>query len=690
MSRMRPIDGVGRLSPRLRVALAEEGIPHVGVSVRLRLVAELLGVACVQAPSGWIRSWLRPDSGEAERAALVALARCWLWLPRGAKEAWVGLAGAVAPGVLDEASRDDRWWARAGAAMAIAEGRCFAACGALLELTSDEDERVAEAAERALWRLAAHAEAWPAGAGAGSGRISARVGRVVRRSRRPLEGETRALHAALYACIDGFERHRRRGPFVAAAACLSPAWWWGAPRSALGEWVRDGDSATHLVTRSVVKRSPEPVLGARAVEWLVFSHLAGACLDRLSGRAGPEERGLVFARSHLLLHPGRARRLGLVERAELPSAEETRALPVEALRGTPRWVSSLSLRRGSPEGALRGILGSGDVHARLALVACGPRSVLASLCFDEDSRVATSAALRWSSVGARRGGAEHRRADLRHAMQLKRHAHGAVRRIGAREVERLDPWAGGAASVGIARLALHDDRTGTLERIQAGLRDGSTPARLSAIRLARALRVEGEVELDLLAAAAEQHGDFGNDSEGARVVSAVASALGGAASASSREALLRLSGHTHPRVRANALEALARLARRGAAQREASERGGETQSLLHEFKGDGHHRVRGAAIRWLLDGSAASGVTREAVRGLTAMLEDDRWEHRRAGLWAAQRVARGRGPRPSSPASVVSRVRLVASGDPEALLRRRARHVLHSLGYEREGTGLGV
>ncbi|HRQ73124.1 MAG TPA: hypothetical protein PLU35_08860, partial [Phycisphaerales bacterium] len=124
------------------------------------------------------------------------------------------------------------------------------------------------------------------------------------------------------------------------------------------------------------------------------------------------------------------------------------------------------------------------------------------------------------------------------------------------------------------------------------------------------------------------------------------------------------------RLRANAVEALARRMRR--------ERTGFSESMpvaceqvsLVEFKADGHHRVRANALRAML----AFGDSHAAAGELVGMLRDERPGHRLAAVWLASRALTidGRTSVGRRWTELASHVVRMARGERDERVRRRA------------------
>ena len=126
-----------------------------------------------------------------------------------------------------------------------------------------------------------------------------------------------------------------------------------------------------------------------------------------------------------------------------------------------------------------------------------------------------------------------------------------------------------------------------------------------------------------------------------------------------------LRRHAYGRVRANAVEAVARRARVGPGRR---------ADALIEHKNDVHHRVRACAIRGMFHRGRmfgeAVGMLMEpaAAEALGAMLCDERPMHRVAGVWLADRMLGSGVGQPD----LAGRIADMARSDPDEGARTRA------------------
>jgi hypothetical protein len=153
-------------------------------------------------------------------------------------------------------------------------------------------------------------------------------------------------------------------------------------------------------------------------------------------------------------------------------------------------------------------------------------------------------------------------------------------------------------------------------------------------------------------------------------------ALGDLDDAESGLLLDRCLAAVHPRVRANAADAVTRRGKRA-----GSLPAPQTHRLLLGLCADESHRPRASAARALLATSGKPGPRSTATRDtgeqtLLAMLEDTRPMHRAAGLWLAERAASRVAPLPEVVDAVASLARAAAGETESARARRTAQRLI--------------
>jgi HEAT repeat protein len=196
------------------------------------------------------------------------------------------------------------------------------------------------------------------------------------------------------------------------------------------------------------------------------------------------------------------------------------------------------------------------------------------------------------------------------------------------------------------------------------------PRRIDAIMIARYLGLTPEFEADLRRIV--QESAQSQDEAAARAASCAVSALTDITSANAVEALLECLDHRDDRVRANAVEALARKAQHTHAEGKPTP---TLHAVLAELKLDESHRVRANAIRAMI--RTAEGESSESpARALSAMLSDDRPMHRVAGLWVVDRAIVSGQANAIGDSSIQIALALdtLAKGDVEPKVRDRAAH----------------
>jgi hypothetical protein len=413
-------------------------------------------------------------------------------------------------------------------------------------------------------------------------------------------------HRDAFACLE------RLGPF------------WSARVRA---WVRDADEATLLQLRSAIRRARDAKALARAVAWAGLPGAAPGALAALGEARHPARVARALEAAHLLLAPDRRAALERDPRAgAIAGAAPVDATTPPAVRaGRLRWLRVAA--PGEAQLACESAVLDADPRVRLAGATTLARRArraggVIDFAFDSECAVARSATL---ALLDRTDEAAHTAVAA-----LARSPHAAVRRIAtptpARRWERLLDLR--------ARLAESPDLA--LADLRGRIATAPAPACIEAIHLARRLRVLDRLEADLLDAGACDDG---------RVAATAVQALGALWTAPARAGVAAALAHRDPRVRANALEAIARRDPVAAAVARA----------LH----DDHARTRANAIRARLSGRSDDA----AVDHLESMLCDDRPEHRRSALWVAERLVVRR---------VAPRVQSLAMREADPIVRRRA------------------
>lgn len=676
------------------------------------IASELLELALPPEPAriqAWIERRIRPlfqrwspDRPRLEDDALRALAHAWARLPEDARAAARAIGAGHWSRVLMDAPTAPSPGEREGVAMLAADVGDAQLLTLVEPMLADPEGAVARAAEKALLALAI---------AAGNPDDSRAMERDLEAP--PMNAERRELAAherervveVIASAAGAYSTHRRRGVLHAAALLLDASR--RAPGSPLGRWLREGDEESRHAFRGLLRWSKSALLRARAWELLARDDFASAAMDRLTRAGVPQEHDRVLALGHLTLRPARVRRvrslggrgLALPPRAIVPELcpEARRWLPrFSALHNNPSH--NLSQTAGDaakrPEHRAEGsipqahamlepLLVDPDPIVRHAAARHGPASLVEDLLFDHDPRVARAAFSRWSRVGRAR---DHSSAPT--LRRLARSPHPALRTQALAELLARE-----TDDSPVNRLAAREELLAHPETLLADIRlrlAGDVHADLlSTVLLIRRLELVPRFTHELARVAANA-GHAGHEPMAARAIATAAAALAQAPGLESREALRVCLSAPEPRIRANAVEALAR-------QSKASpERPGE---WIRELKNDPHHRVRANSIRGMIQGAPLRGtpavpsqieptptpaVIDDALEALASMLSDDRPEHRLAAAWAASRLLPGRGRARLGPrwSEMVARVGELARFEDSPRVRRRAEWCVSRLAVE--------
>lgn len=493
----------------------------------------------------------------------------------------------------------------------------------------------------------------------------------------PVPEDRPLLFRAIADACMAFETHRRRGPLLAAMILLDRA----AVRerdSVLSSWFGRLDHPSHAALRGALRWCRLPIAGVRAWEWLSREDLAPSAVDRLSRISSVVEHDAIHSRAPLALRPRRAKRLAEVDLPREPSGRTQSAehlipargmiplLSPAARRGLPRITAML---RGSPKSRLpllEPLLADPDPIARHALVRNLPLRSLADLCLDADQRVARSAYLSWSHAAhlsdSRQASAtpEHQR----FVGLLTRSPHESIRSMAAGEHAELNADSTHSLAGRLKlRQRLKRDRESVISYLASQILSSDANTRQQTIMLVRRLDLSQRLERELTACALSGV-DADANSPIARSAASAVAALSDLASDPSGRAIAACLKSRDARLRANAVEAIARRSRR---------RPLATLALPDEYIADAHHRVRGNAVRAQITTADATTAIRTS-EGLMRMLSDDREMHRAAGAWAAGGVLRasGRERLGDKYPVVLARVCEMAQYDESPAVRRRA------------------
>jgi len=562
-----------------------------------------------------------------------------------------------------------------------------------------------------------------------------------------------------------------RGALLASLVWLDLAWiaGWMSSSGAMGRTSAILTNRAHACLPELagfVRTSRTPVARLRACQWLgqpdLPSVVLHACANRLSVSHGTLDHEALLQSAHLALRPQRAMSLrrvvvrgarraaraslvgstvasanapsskapSLPERSAMPRQGELHLLSPTARRMLPTWARSIAIDAPTREAALAPLLLDEDATVRLSLIRRGVASLTHDLIFDPNRAVARSALLAALNDEDARAATTRRRAtisslppasatdltsrvpstpaststtNLASALRsLHRSPHAALSAATAREEralgDALDDTPRGRL-LALRRFA--EDRAGSISQIRE-LLSSAHPARLAtALRLTRLLQAWNDVEEPLLQLAIRT---WATD---ARIAATAVALLGHVASPTAQRVLTSCLAHSDARVRANAVDALARHcpSQPSSQLSPAPSPPPPNQSLprpsipitshplaapLAQLKADPHHRVRASAIRACVLGAFADArdmttepkhqlLARAALswrEDLRAMLAADAPQHRLAGVWLASRTlpmfTHAPDPVRAAHAELSQRILELANFDDDPRVRRRA------------------
>ena len=476
----------------------------------------------------------------------------------------------------------------------------------------------------------------------------------------------RAAQAAVAEGVANYDRHKRREALTCALDLLARPAAIRAGRACFYSFLWAEDHAAQLTMRSVIRRERTPDMGARSWLWLSFRAFQAACADRLGGIDSTGELADVMAFGHLLANPDRRGALETFARDGRKTGKGFFGiddLVMEAIVGPGA--------KHAPAFAMFGLSGGGEDLASLVadhrplvryqlVRTLGPDAsrtlvnseTLADLCFDAHPRVAASSLLHLSSPAVRDRKSRARVGVL--CSRLTRSPHHEVRAIASLSLARDEAWLLNAPSSRLlARRLAKLDRTGLVQQLRERLAPTSdVDQRINTILLAQRLGLAAEIQPLLIEIVqSPHHGGTVQPQPWAgqgelRVAATAVSTLARLDSPEADNVVFGALRHPDARVRANAVDALARRASRTAA---TADPGRIPLEQIIELKNDEHHRVRASAIRaemLVLASGNISGIGPGAganpqirlPQAVLPMLSDPRPMHRVAGLWLAERL----------------------------------------------------
>mgnify|MGYP003662972133 FL=1 len=718
-----PITIAAKLPARQRIAALGEALLVAPPQERQDIALMLIEMASFQdahnrtSPStsaaGPIELFTRlPSRWRARHAgeAMLAIARCWSVLPDPMKSLAAGLgrdrwlqAARTIAGDTDHRARLS--------ACTLAHDTADPGLGTVVAtLLGDEHQSVRKAADKAMMRMTmVMLDHLPdALLGDDLARIAATP-----RVRLPADQGVMALERCILlgAIADGawsFATHRCRSPLLSALLVMDRAVATPMEREISDRMRRllsERNHPSHAPLRTVLRRTPCPILRLRSFRWLTITPIASAALDRLAIAESIEEHEIVLNKAHLAIRPRRAAQLVSLKQPThkatqpnhssggfgslsapkpgvLPDRKATAQLSEYARRGLIAMSSLVTIDPQTKRDLLEPGLADPSPLLRLATCEACPPMDLPDFMYDAEPAIARRAGLNWSSVGhvapkPTSPAGQHR---LQTARVNARSPHAWVRRIANEEADRLtiiNPAS--PASRAQARRLYKLDPVAFVRTIRDYLANPNT--RGDALMLIRIMGIEHRFELDLISIL--QTTQALQDSARDRATAVMA--LGAIDSNTARYVLSEALSDRDDRIRSNAVESVEFSA-----------------GQLLELKGDAHHRVRASAIRRLISGrvtetsASPSSITMETKQthaggqALLEMLHDDRPMHRLAATWAAQRTLTGHARELMGSAwkPLVSEVESLASDprDPQIQIRaqRCIQRIVHDLDHQRQ------
>ena len=486
------------------------------------------------------------------------------------------------------------------------------------------------------------------------------------RSHNQNEDPFEQLDRAVAAAVDRYPTHRRPEVLLAAALLERKA------GPALAKFFRDDDHPSHFAIRGVLKNFDDTSVAGPALDWLSHDRLAPQMLDRLASISRTPNLAAVLREVQLVCLPSvrnRLRRLNSRYPCSVPSEIAVREFDAQQQVDLISWLQAIKMRLPDRVQSFGDALLFRSVAARLsalrALMSMNQPeadAMVESFCFDEEesiARIATRHCIRRRGAGT---GALLER--------LLNSPHPSVRSLAVENqgIEDIDRWwsvweeiransADGAEELEgawsfrllgtlvlrfrlAARSFLVNRRDEFFMSVRRRLLNHDQETKESALQLVRMFNLAADVELELLAVAAD------SDS---RLISTVMILFGEIRSEASLAAILAGLQHPNSRVRSNAVEAL---------QHRGDIRAEDYRASLRLYVSSDENRLRANAAK-------AIGVidAEESDRQIKIMLKDPRPMHRMSALWVAERVGR---------LECAREVANLAKNDDFELVRKRA------------------
>ncbi len=435
-----------------------------------------------------------------------------------------------------------------------------------------------------------------------------------------------ALDDAVADAMESWRHHRQSDVLLAGAALTI------RPGPRMRAILSEEDHPASFAMRSVVERTDEPIVRRHMLRWLMHEPLNRQVMRWLHRVEGEEQFADVLSEGWLLLLPRVRRALPRVDRGGhfLPQPREAARLPEAVQRELPALPGLLGLSSQRRVEFLRDLRSIPSAVARIKAVVelggfTGAEALATAAEFVGDEH-ASVAGLACATILQRTGGdiSETSNAPMLKSLErspLLRVAGRARHRLAARSVEAFFArWTAldDDARAALAAKLLASDRKSFIETLAHLAQDHDVETAGHAIALARRLRLVPAIEAQLLQCAQREEG---------RVASAAAKALADGERPERLDVLCDVLEHTDRRVRANAVEALAAISRRG------EHRFSPTRAApwLAQLAGHDENRLRGNALLALLRSRHAQGHEQ-----LRIMLHDDRPLHRATAIWVAR------------------------------------------------------
>jgi len=470
---------------------------------------------------------------------------------------------------------------------------------------------------------------------------------------------TKRIDESIAEAVDRYREHRSDAVLHALALLAR------SPGQRLNAILTDAGHPAMFALRHAVARADRPELRQQLIRMLTTPALSPVIQRNLHRAVGPDAFDDVLEGAHLLRAPARKKAMRAVDRPIrcVPTMSEALQLSREAQSSLPMLIESLGLPTTKRLEHLADLVVLESTLGRLRAAAAlsrydadEARAALKPFAFDRSPWVARTAA-HAALAGAHRMGNTN---TVAAGLLISPHA--AVARRARWLVSRssvdafFEHWLHLDATelIAAAMAVSQRDKHAFCQRLSTILNTAPREAKLTALMLARRLSLLNELELDIivLAGATDSH-----------IASAAVTTLGYAFGERSAQAIHVAMRHTDARVRANAVESLARHDDAGMI---------ETLAALSDHR---HNRLRANSVLALLRKRQPVGA-----HALRAMLADEDPMHRVSGIWVVNR-AHASFARPD--------LRTIAERDSLIEVRKRAVGALRRIDHvDRRGSAM--